>query len=1464
MPLSGGAADKFGNRYEALWTAYCLLRILHEEALSIYLEPVGTEGEGVEFVLRLPAGVREYHQVKRQHDNPWSLSALAAKNVLVNFRNKLTAPDAVCVFVSSSSADSLRELAERARSARNLTEFRKYFAETGKPQATFPELVMKWPGCTDDEAFGYLKRISVESIGESTLNREVEHRASSWIVGEPALVCDALLSLALHSIHQELDEIRIWQYLEGRGFRRRALSRDPHVLSSVEAANRRYLDPIRTLAIFGKLIPRTEVSDIIAKLEMSSTKQAILISGSAGAGKTGTLGEVLEHFQANNWPVLALRMDGLEPCQTTHQLGRQMDLPGSPVTVLAEIAGGRPSLLLIDQLDAVSTVSGRNPQFFDRVGDMLGESGIHPQMRVLLSCRHFDLQNDGRLRRLVEQNGVAEEVRLERLSRETVRETVTACGVDANRLTVSQETLLSLPLHLKVFTEILGRPGSNCEEDTAPAVLLERMADRMMRTQALFVPAGGLEDDFDTTLRAMASEGVLVQEGRRVSFFHETFFDYVFARRFVARESRLIPFLLGQEQHLFLRATVRQILAHEREDFYDSHYLEDLKSLLIHDGIRFHLKHLALQWLRSLPVPRSEEWAIVREVMLGPDVELAAQGRCVILSSPWFRLLDRLGYVNQELDCGDEGRQKAMVEYLATSVREEMERVGEITLPWLDRPGPWPTYAIAVLARADVDKCRQFVDIYLRLVENDFLNQMSSPFSGHDYIHFYDLPEKQPEWAIEVLEAWIRQQLRMTQRQDSMNSFDDSREHDYGARIESMARSAPESFVRRILPLIIEIVENSAISSVDDMGPLVDPVWKRGDLLSRSHDTRQQILYALARAIGDLALYYPDRFQEYEGMLRSKCRYHTCGKLLAYGYALGTAATANDAVEFLLSNPAWLHLGFGSTPCWLSRMVIESATLYCSDILYRQLEGTLLGFYPDWERPSRGLRGNLGYSQRILLAGMAVSRRSQLVKIRLGELDRQFGEPIHQPQAMATLIRSVGPPFNADWAKMTDGHWLRAMKKYDTETYRSHDILKGGAYQLGSVLRQEAKKNPARFAALLSRIPTDVNPNYFDSILWGITEAPKIEPERIWDILRYCHVLPGRPCARSIERVVLAYSHEDVPLDILELVAWYAAEAPDPAGNDHSDLEHCGLNSDRGSMALAVSSLLFEHPDYVGFFRPCLEQMVADPSEAVRSQVARALLPVLNADRDYAVSLFLLLCDVEGDALLGTRFIPEFLHYACHTHLPMLLPLIERMVSSEVPSAVEAGTYIACGAALIDTAAETLADSCLCGAESMRKAASDVAAANVRSGPNRPRSVSALKTFFNDESKDVRTSAAHCFRQFQGDDLADFTDLVSSFIASRAFEEETFGFFHALEETTALLPDEVCLAFERSIELMSSISTAERVRSGRFMDHDGKILLRLYDRTTDQGVKRRCLDLIDQISRHDTFFVDTELTERDF
>ena len=143
MPLSGGASDKYGLRYELLWTVYSFLRILEGKVKSIHLEPTGDAGKGIEFYLQTVDGV-EYHQVKRQKTGKgvWSLNDLG--QALSHFCQRLTDPAATCVFISSHAAHPLDELVDRARNASSWEEFQRGYISSHSWSTHFHDLHACW------------------------------------------------------------------------------------------------------------------------------------------------------------------------------------------------------------------------------------------------------------------------------------------------------------------------------------------------------------------------------------------------------------------------------------------------------------------------------------------------------------------------------------------------------------------------------------------------------------------------------------------------------------------------------------------------------------------------------------------------------------------------------------------------------------------------------------------------------------------------------------------------------------------------------------------------------------------------------------------------------------------------------------------------------------------------------------------------------------------------------------------------------------------------------------------------------------------------------------------------------------------------------------------------------------------------------------------------------------------------
>lgn len=319
----------------------------------------------------------------------------------------------------------------------------------------FNTLRQKWGNCSEISAFEALKRVKVVTFGEDVLVETVENRIAALVEGDPKKIRIELAELALEKIHCELTAHDIWHYLlEERGYRRRQWGKDPHVLAAVESANNIYVSSLGEQGtIRGNIIPRHEAQTAFEQL--TQEKQSILAVGEAGVGKSGMMLQVLEKLHNQGIPVLAFRIDRLEPTPLPDKLGEQLGLPGSPAIVLANIAQSRDCVLVIDQLDAVSFASGRNPQFFDCIFEIIKQAQAHPNIHLLLACRKFDLDNDNRLKRLIgEKNGVAKAIAINRFPHSTVRDVVGKLGLGTTRLIEKQLNLLSIPLHLSLLAEI--------------------------------------------------------------------------------------------------------------------------------------------------------------------------------------------------------------------------------------------------------------------------------------------------------------------------------------------------------------------------------------------------------------------------------------------------------------------------------------------------------------------------------------------------------------------------------------------------------------------------------------------------------------------------------------------------------------------------------------------------------------------------------------------------------------------------------------------------------------------------------------------------------------------------------------------------------------------------------------------------------------------------------------------------
>lgn len=1496
MPLPGGPSDKFGNSYELSWTISQFVQMLHGRADSIRIEDPGVTK--AEFVVT-SGGQRELHQAKRSHpDGKWSLASLAASDVqlLQAMFVELSGNSERFVFVSSSDAPELRELCERARQAESATEFEAQFLAAKTQEANFERLRKYWDNTSAASAYDVLRRIEVRTIDQTSLDDHVQWGLKALFLSDPQSVSAELRVIAENSVHQTLTRDWLIQRMEARGYKLRRLAKVDSAGPLIAEVTKNYLEGARRKLIRHSLIPRAATQTLLGRMDSESLAGDFVLTGKAGVGKTGCVVEFVESLHRRGTAVLAFRVDRLVPVSTTTDIGQQLGIEESPALVLAAAADGKEAVLVVDQLDAVSTTSGRSADLFDAVEGLLIEArGLRGRLKlhVVVICRAFDWENDHRLRRMV--SGQHARIEVSELTADEVKTVLSATGFPLEILQQRQLELLRLPQNLSLFLDAGFSPTSAPKFNTAKelfdrywdtkrravneratpladqwAPIIELLSEEMTRTQQLSVPREKLDLFATDYVAQMASEGVLTFAGKCYGFGHESFFDYCFARSFVAKDRPLVEFLAISEQHLFRRAQVRQVLAYLR-DADRSRYCSEFRALLTDNRVRIHIKDLILSMLVSMDDAGDDEWTML-EPWLNVQVEAfvndqrkrdkftALVWQHFFASSSWFRLADKHGLIAGWLASKNESLINVAVNYLRFHQRQFGDRVAELLEPYAGKGGDWTLRLRHIMEWADHKSSRRFFELFLRTIDDGTLDEARGPIAVNStfWSMLHGLAEARPEWIPEVIAHWLKRRSTLIQQQkdeDGRVSWINVFGHDsFGGRyFHKAAEKAPAVFVQHVLPVILDITD-AAVYKTESEPPKRDAIWLL--LQEKEYDTIDgACLNSLVTALGHAAKDQPDTLGPVIAELRGRDTY-IANFLLLNLYTSGALRFADEAASLLCAETWRFDCGYSDSPYWIAMQLIQAIAPSCTVDNLTRLETVILAYRPKYERTAGGHQ-IAGRAQHTLLSAIPPKLRSKSAQSRFKELERKFGEPDIAPRGIRTF--TVGSPIEKGAAdKMTDEQWLKAIAKYHTEEriHRWDDPEKGGAWELAGMLREYVRNEPERFARLSLRFPLGTNPAYIERTLDGLKDTATTTDLKL-AVCQKAYRESREECGKTIADL-LGSIKEPLPDEAVQMLDWIATEHPEPdkelwdvkttSGQPYygGDILTHGINTTRGRAAEAIRDLILSDASYIGRFRTTLERLVNDKSVSVRSCIASTLHAVAHHDTPLAISLFKSLASAD-DRLLATQYADRFIYLGLRQYYSEMRPYIERLLRSADGGAGKVGARFASLAVLYGHPATDLVEKAMAGNASQREGVAIVAACNIASPECREWCEKNLLRLFNDADAEVRRTSASCFRYLEKEPLEPYETLITAFGDSAAYQEDSFPILHVLEESLRRLPGITCVVCEKFLARFSDEAKDVRTHRGGDVHTVAKLIFRTYQQHQRDEWAPRCLDLIDQM-----------------
>ncbi|MFD0782713.1 hypothetical protein ACFQZ8_02055 [Micromonospora azadirachtae] len=891
---------------------------------------------------------------------------------------------------------------------------------------------------------------------------------------------------------------------------------------------------------------------------------------------------------------------------------------------------------------------------------------------------------------------------------------------------------------------------------TAKWTALKLIAERAKETGARGVDARELES-LSVVVEDLVRDGVLVREQQELRFSHEALFDQVIARSWAESDRPLVSALLATDQDLSHRSLVRQVLTYQRGTDQAA-YERSIGGILGSPDIRYHLKDVALSVLASDPAPSPALWEIVSA---DPVVE-------VLTTPAWFAYADITGAVLRWA-VGD--RPDLAATMLDAALAWDMDRVAEILTALLPIP-TWRDSLRLLIGRAPAGSspafCRLIATALTRgLFDDDGLLV--------DDLFFYSLTEGEDnaEGRLAVLDAFVARWFLLSREHGSALKAVVGRHHAVAGFLRAVASRQPGAFVSVVLPRVAALLASTEISWWPSVSSSVE-------------DPAEALLGALADALTGLGSL------PYETDLLSLPD-STAARFLLYRAWAGNADRyADRALDFLLADPTRYRCGYLDSPYWVTRDLVAAIHPCLTPARRLALEESILGYYPDWERSTRG-RTARGSAQFVLLDGLDATLMSPDALRHREELRRKLGEDPRPPQGFKfTLVPSPIEPASA--ARMTDHQWLGAMRRYRSDD--REEWLQGGAYELSTVLQGEARADPGRFLNLVREMPDDVHEAYPSAILIGVGDSVgAAEAEALYAALRRLHDLPGRPGGRWIGKPLARLADTNIPNDVLEMVRWYATEDADPDEDSwlprdkrgtayDGDPLTAGINSVRGATAETISALLWPRPERLPLFADTLRSLCTDRIGAVRACAALAVLTVAKHDEVFARELLEMLVHRAHYGVLATPFVERCIAQFKADPGPRLRHLVRRMATSPVPAAREAGGRQAALMALESGTTAAFLSGTAGRTPESRKGVAQVAAASFAADNLRVRGwcTEWLGHLFHDEDPKVRAASAGWIRSFTEADPASRA-LLTAFLASPAYLDDPWPLLRALNDS---------------------------------------------------------------------------------
>ena len=1084
--------------------------------------------------------------------------------------------------------------------------------------------------------------------------------------------------------------------------------------------------------IKGVHVDRKEVADILNWVHSDKNAKAqdrvALVVGNAGMGKSVIMSDVLKKLEDEDIPVLGIKLDKLH-FYSMKGLDEESGVgKGQSIISVYEELNKRynRSVILIDQIDALSMSLSSDRRSMDVASLLIRKLNTLPNVRIIISCRRFDLDFDYTLK----QFDIYSKFYINELPEEEVNKILVILKVNPNKISARVKKFLGTPINLylyslinkpdllngealtlqRLYDELWSQMLRNSTDRTKLNDFLSEVVTRMYNEQTLTINGRIFQDKYEPQLTCLLSNGFMVGDiDNGIQFLHQSLFDYTYARKFIESGKSIIDELKCEHQGLFVRSRVRQVLLYMRE-LSTRRYLKILDDILFkldknQPVIRFHIKVLALNALGLCENITKEEKQyfkdkVLSNSILGPIFVNSANSRS------WFRIIAYESNYGLELQTGNADKELTS---LMTSLCWRIFTLDEdLVLDYLEQLTKSHNTNLYTFVFYIICHLGWYGKNWKKLFE------LFDRVKGKDsFPQSYDFLRK----ALEVEPSFVANELKRhiqvcsdNLRQDIFDRF----------KVDSEASTIFDELKEKSLQLAYE-VSLYAIHIVFDKTTYSGEV--NGLKMSSefiSYERNRLFSSNSVTDFFDFALDYtekqakkePNEIKDQLSDFLSSNRWIDI-MFPIVGYSANPTFFKNEIFS-LLTNKEWLYnmLSASTVLDYNIKLMFKSSFMLFAKVDQRKILNTLINLYPDWE--SMAFKDHTKYDQPMTEKGRTFGKF-----IHILDQDDYIKENFHDiyikydkvkdkfkyletdvPNKMETRSGWTGVPKSA-YDNMSDEDWLKLMKKYNKDVFNV-DFDKPTMTGISMQFKQKVMSDPQHYADFIIRANADssINISYILSGFEGLAYYDensvrkekkqkgndKIDKEEVYNVFSVIakrfdgdiNKFGDASLWKFLRSIRYFLVKEYMPKDVFDFICKAVREAKeDDDANNEKDMQpyQIGINRARGVAGELLVDCSYLGKEYEEGIFSTLESVADNLSVTTRAAVMlnMARLNWLNPER--SLQLYLqLMHDYKPSLMAMPVHDMNPLVYYINYGFDELVPLFEKAI--DIPPCHQAMTQI--------------------------------------------------------------------------------------------------------------------------------------------------------------------------------------------